>query len=122
MHGKQLAKRNWTENLIVLAMGLVALGMVVTTDRMGFPQKWHAAIVGTFVTFGGVGLCYPRQWSNLSFWLLMGICLAVHTVAIWIVFAVLLASVKTMGTLVWSPVAFAEGIALLGIVAKFGRR
>jgi hypothetical protein len=38
---------------------------------------------------------------------------------IWIVFALFLAKVKAIGTLAWSPVAFAEGIVLLGIVVRF---
>jgi len=112
---------SWTENLIIGAMAALALGIVVVTDRLGLPQKWHAAIVGTFVTFGGVGLCLPRYWRRPFFWLLMAGCFALHSLAIVFFFAVVFAKIKSIGALAWFPVAFAEGIVLLGIVAKFAK-
>jgi hypothetical protein len=121
MHGKQ-PRGSWTENLIVGAMALLALGMVIATDRLGLPQKWHAAIVGTFVTFGGIALCFPRLWRRSFFWLLMTACFAVHSLLIVFLFAVILADVKFIGTLAWFPVAFAEGIVVLGVITKFSKK
>lgn len=120
MRAKQ--KGNWVENLIVSAMALLALGLVITTDRLGLPEKWHAAVVGTLVTFGGVGLCFPRFWRRPFFWLLMAACFAVHCLVLVLLFAVILSNVKVVGTFAWYPVAFAEGLMLLGIVTKFTRK
>jgi hypothetical protein len=114
-------KGAWTENLIIGAMAALALGMIFVTDRLGLPQKWHAAIVGTFVTFGGVGLCLPTYWRRPFFWLLMTACLALHSLAIGFLFAVVLAKTRLIGTLAWFPIAFVEGIVLLGLMIRFAK-
>jgi hypothetical protein len=103
-------------------MVVVGMFVVVLMDKMGAPQKWHAAIVGTAVSFGGVALVYQRKWPYWPFWASLGMCFAVHVVALWIVFERLLAPIKTMGILIWAPTAFAEAIFLVGLVPYLERK
>jgi membrane-associated HD superfamily phosphohydrolase len=111
-----------TENLAVFVMVAVVLSVVVLMDGSGAPQRWHAAVVGTAVSFGGVALVYQRKWRHWPFWVSLGTCFAAHVLALWLVFDRLLAPVKTMGILIWSPIAFAEGIFLLGLVPFLERK
>ena len=92
---------------------VVALALATIADRRGMPQKWHAAIVGTVVPFGVVVLSYRLRWRRWSFWASLAICLIVHTLAIWTIFQYALWDVHTLGTLVWTPVAFVEMFVLL---------
>ncbi|SRR6266849_22485 len=111
-----------TENLAIFVIVVVGMFVVVLMDRMGEPQKWHAAVAGTAISFGGVALVYQRKWPHWSFWVSLGTCFAAHILALWLVFDRLLAPVKTMGILIWSPIAFAEGIFLLGFVPVLERK
>ncbi len=111
-----------TENVFICAAALLCLGMVILMDRIGMPQKWHAAVGGTGGPFVIVLLAYRRKWRYWTFWAALGICFAAHLVAIWVVFERVLAPVKVMGILIWGPIAFAEGIFLLGMIPILERR
>jgi hypothetical protein len=109
-------KQKVTENLVIFVITTVGLCTIILMDHSGMPQRWHAAIVGTAVTFGGVMLVDQRKWPHGAFWLSLGICFVGHVVMVWVVFQQLLSSVRTLGILIWAPIAFAEGILLLGAV------
>ncbi len=103
-------------------MVVLGLAMAIIMDQAGMPQKWHAAIVGTLVSFGGVSLVFQRKWSYPQFWIALAICFAVHLAATWVVFEKVLAHVKVIGILIWTPIAFAEGILLLGVIPVLERK
>ena len=111
-----------SENIYVVILTFVGLGIVVISDKIGTPQKWHAAIVGTMVTFGGVAWVFRGKWRRWQFWASLGVLFTIHILAMWLVFTQILASVKTLGILIWAPVAFVEGILLLGLVPLLERR
>ena len=87
-------------------------------DTKEQPHKWHAAIMLTGCTFGGVLIIYRQKWMSWRFWLLWAACLAVHTFAMWLIFAKVLASFRGIGTLYMVPLAFIELIFLQIIIAK----
>jgi uncharacterized membrane protein HdeD (DUF308 family) len=102
-----------SENSYVLGGALCALAIAVIADHHGMPQKWHAAIVGTLIAFGGSIWALKRKWGTAKFWPAVIFCLGFHSVLTWYVFQRLLAEVSNIGILVWSPVGFAEGVILL---------
>jgi hypothetical protein len=110
------------ENVYVAVVCLLGFGLAVILDRRGMPQKWHAAIVGTCVSFGGVSWVFHARWRRPWFWLAFVICFAAHMLMIWVVFGQILAGTKYFGILIWAPIAFAEGIVLLGFIPALERR
>ena len=108
-----MRKFRTSENLYVFVFGTIALGIAILFDRNGMSQKWHAAIVGTAVAFGGSIWALKRKWSSPSFWLAVITCFGLHVLLMWLVFERLLSTTKNVGILEWSPFAFAEGIILL---------
>ena len=111
-----------SENLYVVLLAVLALGVVFITDYFGMPQKWHAAIVGTFLPFGGVAWVFASRWRQRRFWIAMCVCLVFHIVAIWLIFQHAFSGVQNVGILIWAPIAFAEGVLLLGIVRLIERK
>jgi hypothetical protein len=77
---------NRTANLAIWMMVVVVFALIVMMDRAGMPQKWHAAMVGTGVTFGGVATAYQRKWRYRRFWISLGFCFLGHVLLMWIVF------------------------------------
>jgi ABC-type iron transport system FetAB permease component len=106
------------ENIGILIGLVISLVLAVIADRRGMPHKWHAAIFGTTVPFGVVVLSYPLRWSRWSFWVSLGICLIVHTLAMWIIFQHILSNIQNLGILLWLPVAFIEMFVLLVAVKR----
>jgi 4-hydroxybenzoate polyprenyltransferase len=113
--GNRLLSR---ENIGILFGLAISLALAIIADRRGMPHKWHTAIFGTTVPFGVVVLSYPLRWRRMSFWAALTICLAIHTVAIWIFFQYVLSNTQTFGLLLWLPVAFIEAFALLLAVKR----
>ena len=122
MHERINRRSSLIENILIWGLAFLCLGLAIKMDRVGMPQKWHAAIVGTAVSFGGVVLVYRTKWSQWHFWAAIAVCFVVHLLVISIVFDKVLASVEVLGILLWSPIAFAEGIFLLGIVPMVQRK
>ena len=117
-----MPKSRTSENVYAVVVALLGLAGALMADRFGLPQKWHAAIVGTLVAFGGCAWVYRSRWSIVEFWLALGTCFMIHLIGIWLVFAELLSEAKTFGILIWAPVAFVEGIFLLGLVPALQRK
>jgi hypothetical protein len=117
-----MPKSRTAENIYVGILALAALAVVVITDHLGMPQKWHAVVVGTAIAFGGCAWVFRQRWSKQQFWLAVAICFVIHLFGIWIVFGELLKDVKTFGILLWAPFAFAEGVLLLALVPALQRK
>jgi hypothetical protein len=100
---------------------VVILTAVIFLDSMGAPQKWHAAVFGTVLPFATVVSVYHHKWAHWHFWASLGICFSAHLLAIWYVFDRVW-PIKTMGILIWTPVMFAEGIFILGLVPFLERK
>ena len=111
-----MSRTSVIENLAIFVMVVVTMCAIIFMDRTGAAQKWHAAVVGTGFSFGGVALVYQRKWPPWRFWGAWGICFVLHVLAVWIVFDRLLAGIQRMGILIWIPIAFLEGVFLLGLV------
>jgi hypothetical protein len=111
-----LQKLRLSENLYVFAFGIAALAVAIAADENGMPQKWHAAIVGTVVAFGGSLWALKRKWKSASFWLAVITCFGFHVALMWLVFERVLSATKNVGILEWSPVAFAEWLILLLVI------
>ncbi len=114
--------RPTAENIAIWTVVIVGFFLVVMMDWAGLPQKWHAAIVGTAISFGGVVAAYQRKWRYRRFWISLGICFVVHILLMWIVFQRILAPVRTLGILIWSPIAFAEIILLVAVIPVIERK
>jgi hypothetical protein len=124
MHEKVRHTRNKAvvlENVLIMAAVVVCIVVAAVMDNAGMPQKWHAAVVGTGLSFLGVAVVYKRNWRLTSFWIAFCLWFAVHLAVITWVFAVVFASVQTIGILIWSPVAFGEGLFLLKVVGMTER-
>jgi hypothetical protein len=114
---KHSAPRASTRENVLIALSVVlALALVAIFDWRGMPQKWHAAIVGTIIPFMAVIARYRLRWRRWSFWISLGICFSVHSIAIWIVFKYVLWNVRGLGILIWAPVALVEMFVLLVVV------
>ena len=100
---------------------MVILAAVIFLDRMGAPEKWHAAVYGTVVPFATVLSVYHHKWAHWHFWASLGICFAVHLVVLWYVFDKVW-PLQTMGILIWTPVMFVEGILIFGLVPALERK
>ena len=101
------------ENVGVFMVLLAVLVLGIIARQRGMPQKWHAAIIGTVVPFALVVMGIRVAWSRWSFWVSLGICLAVHIAAICFFFQYVLLNVQNFGTVYWFPVALFEAFVLL---------
>jgi hypothetical protein len=106
------------ENLGILAMAIVGLGLAVVSDHWGMPQKWHAAVLGTVVPFGVAIMSLRARWSRWTFWEALTGCLVVHLALIWAFFQYALANISHLGTVYWFPVAFVEVFVLLAVLKR----
>jgi hypothetical protein len=116
---KRIALSDTVMGWIVAAIGLIAAFMFDTKEQ---PQKWHAAIMWTGCTFGGVVIIRRDKWMSWRFWLSWAVCVVVHVFAMWLIFAKVLASLRVVGTLYMVPLALVELIFLQRIMAKMERR
>jgi hypothetical protein len=96
----------------------LCLVAVIFADRHGMPQKWQAAIVGTFLPFAVVITTLRARWRHWSFWLSLGICFSVHIFIVFIFFEYVLINVQKLAILAWSPVALIEVFLLLIAVKR----
>lgn len=117
----RLRSSTW-DNIIILVAALLALATAEMMDRHGMPQKWHAAIVGSFLPFAVAIMSYRRWWLRWFFWVSLAICFAIHSVLISIVFQYAMANARTLGIAVWLPVAFVETFILLVAVKKIAEK
>jgi hypothetical protein len=106
------------ENLGILAIAIVGLGLAIVSDRFGMPQKWHAAVLGTVVPFGVAIMSLRGRWSRWTFWEALTGCLVVHLLLIWVFFQYALANVLRLGTVYWFPVALVAVFVLLVAVKR----
>jgi hypothetical protein len=107
-----------SDKIVLVIVALATLGLGLLAARHDMPQKWHAAILGTVVPFGGAIGALHRHWSLWSFWVSTLICLAMHSVLIWVFFQYVLSGVQTMGMVMWLPIAFLEGFVLLVAITR----
>ena len=113
---KHLSAREKLALVIIFAVTVVG---VILSDRIGMPQKWHAAIVGTTFPFVFVIFIYPSSWwRRWSFWAALTICLITHLIAIWAFFQFALRNVNTLGWALWIPIAFVEAFVLIFAIKK----
>lgn len=113
-----LMRRSSRDNLGIFVMLLCLLALVIPADRMGMPQKWHAAILGTVAPFGVAILLYRLRWSKWSFWAALIISLVIHVAAMYVFFQYVLSNVRTFGWLWWTPVAFVETFILIVAIKR----
>jgi hypothetical protein len=100
---------------------LLAVGSAILMSHFGMSQKWHAAACWTLVSFAIVVSMYRRYWSSWRFWTALTICLLIHLIIVWEVFAQVLDGEKKMGTMYVIPFEYLESLALLIAVALLMR-
>jgi hypothetical protein len=106
-----------SDNAIVWSAAVVALIAAIILDKGSAPHKWHAAIMWTGVAFYGVLIFGRRKWGSWLFWIFWAACLALHGVAMWLIFGQLLPRL-VLGTLYVVPLAFVEAIFLIGVFLR----
>jgi hypothetical protein len=112
---RQRLKRrgSFRENAIVFALVVLAFVLYVAADQRGIEQKWVTALLGTMLTFGTVIYSFRGRLLRWYVWASLGICMAVHVLAIWIVFKYVLATVSKVSPLFWIPISTIEIFFLL---------
>lgn len=98
---------------IVASLGLIAALFLDTTEH---PQKWHAAIMWTSCTFGGVLIICRDRWNSWRFWFWWAIWLVAHVLIMWLIFDKALAPL-VVGTVYVVPPALVELVVLQRIMA-----
>jgi hypothetical protein len=112
----------WMDRVLGICVFVVTLGAATMTDRIGMPQKWHAAILATLVPFAAMVSIKRTSWSRPTFWATLIACFAVNLLLIWIFFEFVLWKVTTFGWIWWVPVAFMETVILLHFQPKLERK
>ncbi|MGD0736183.1 MAG: hypothetical protein ABR976_13600 [Terracidiphilus sp.] len=108
----------FSDNLLEWIIAGLALAAVIVFGRLGMPQKWNAAIVWTAVAFGPPLLARRKVWNSQSFWTSWAIYLILHSALMWVIFAYLLAKVKTLGMVFVVPFAAIEAFTILILLSK----
>ena len=103
------------------ACAVAVIGALVM-HKLGLPQKWHAAFVGTIAPFWYVTGVFRRKWMYPSFWKCLSLLLVVHLLLIWFVFSIVLQNVVTVGMLLWTPVVMIEVVALYILIDTLERK
>jgi hypothetical protein len=98
----------------------VALVAAIVLDKGSAPHKWHAAIMWTFVTLLWLLRFGRKKWRSWLFWIFWVVCLALHGVAMWLIFGELLPRL-VLGTLYVVPLAFVEALFLIGVFSRLER-
>jgi hypothetical protein len=110
------------DNWALVATLLIAIFVQAIQYRLGAPQKWHAALALTLVPFSMMVVTLYRYWSSWRFWVALGICLVLHLLTIWVIFAKVLSNVERLGLLYVLPFQLIETVALLLAVGKLMRK
>lgn len=118
---RKLKKRiTFSDNILAWIGVPIVLIAAIILDKSSAPHKWHAAIMWTACAFYGVLIFGRKQRNSYQFWTFWGICLGLHILAMWVIFAKLLPRL-ILGTLYVVPIAFVEAIFLFGIILKMER-
>jgi hypothetical protein len=111
-----------SDDVVGWAGVLVTIVALVLLDNRNSPHKWHPAIVWTCSTFSAIALFGRTLWPSWRIWSLWASFLIVHLFAMWFIFDKVLPPGRVWGTIYVIPIAFVEGILLLGLIARFNRR
>jgi hypothetical protein len=103
---------------IGLALVLIA---AIILDKNSAPHKWHAAVMWTFVALFGLLVFGKNKRGSWLFWVFWATCLALHVVAMWVIFGRML-PLLILGTLYVAPLAFIESLLLFVIFSKLERK
>ena len=110
---------NWS---ITFVAAVVTFALLIATDRRNISMKWVTAIMGTLGPFSFVVYACRRLAFRWSFWTALTICLAVHLLAIWIVFQYVLAAFQTVNVWLWLPVMLIEAFVLLIAIKRISEK
>jgi hypothetical protein len=107
-------RKNWP---VLTTIAAVALAISIAGDQYGIPQKWNVGLGTTFLVFGIVIKQFPSDWKRPLFWLVICVLLPLHLGVLWLILSVVLSRATRVGTLAWSPLAFAQGVILFLLVS-----
>ena len=110
---------NWT---ITFVCAVVTFALLIAADRHNISRKWVTATMGTLGPFSFVVYACRRSAFRWSFWTALTICLAVHLLAIWIVFQYVLAAFQTVNFWLWLPVMLMEAFVLLIAIKRISEK
>jgi hypothetical protein len=98
---------------------LITIVALYVIDNPSEPHKWHPAIVWSCTAFSTIALFGRTQWQSWRFWALFMVFLLLHVFAMWWVFDKIVPAGHVWGTLFVVPIAFVEGILVLGQIVRF---
>jgi len=107
-----------SDDMISWIVAGLALAAVIVLNSYGLPQKWHAAVMWTGVAFAPPTIVRRKRWGSWSFWAKWTICLSLHLLFMWFVFALLLARLRVLGMLYVVPFGAVESFVLLAVFSK----
>lgn len=116
---KKLQRRQLSVNFsIALVSGVITFALLIAANEYGVPRKWVTAIVGTLGPFALVVYAFRRRLSRWSFWVALSICLVVHGLIFFLVFAYVLSEFQSLSIWALLPVMIAEALILLVVLKR----
>ena len=106
-------------------VGWVGLVVVIVAmfvlDKPSEPHKWHAAITWSVLAFMTVTLFGRGRWKSWRFWALWMFFALLQLLAMWWLFGRAMPAGHFVGTVVVAPIAFIEGVLLVGLIVRIER-
>jgi peptidoglycan/LPS O-acetylase OafA/YrhL len=117
--GRKIRRRSsFWQNVLVILIGVLTFFLAIEADNKGIQLKWVTALLVTIIPFGMVLYGYRALLRKWSFWAAVVMCLAVHSIAIWILFGYVFMAFQRVSILLWYPFMMAEVFVLVVLVAK----
>jgi len=120
--------RRHREDVVVWVAVLGVVVAVFMLDNASESHKWHPAILWTCTAFTVITLFGRSKWQSWRFWVLWVCFFAVHLLAMWWIFDFFLFPGHVWRTflvipivLLKAPIAFVEGILVLGFIVRIER-
>jgi predicted neutral ceramidase superfamily lipid hydrolase len=117
---KRKGRRPFFENTILVLVGVMAFFLAGAAHDRGIALKWVTALFATVMPFSLVIYARRRTLSR-SFWMSVLICLAIHTLVIWVIFQYVLAAFSHFSPLLWLPFMLAELVGLIILSSRIER-
>jgi hypothetical protein len=105
---------------MLVLVGVMTLYLAGLAQDSGIAQKWVTALFATVVPFSFV-IYAQRKTLSWSFWMALLICLAIHILAIWVIFEYVLAIFRRFSPLLWLPFMLVELFGLIIVSTRIER-
>jgi hypothetical protein len=106
---------NWT---IVFVSAALTFALLI----VGISRVWVTAIIGSLGPFCLVVYSFRRHLLRWPFWAAFCICLAVHSILVWVVVRYFVSGGTFVSIWLWLPVMCVETFLLLVVVKRIEER